>query len=216
MGQDIKIKNSIDQLDISAGLKGTLAPGLSFKAFIFRNSVKYLPLIVSDFGANGTGNRFAVVYDNGRSRINGFTGEIDYKASDDVDIFGRVEYKQYQLATEAEAWNLPKFKLTGGTTLHITNKIDLTGTLLFRGSVFDQAEEPQKSIGLGGLPVLIYKLTPVTIGSFADVSAGVDYKATSTISVFVKVNNILDATNQTWLYYPDYGFNIFGGVGFAF
>jgi len=60
------------------------------------------------------------------------------------------------------------------------------------------------------------KATPISISSFADLSGGVTYKATNKISVFVKVNNILDSTNQTWLYYPDYGFNIFGGVGFAF
>jgi hypothetical protein len=213
IGQNIKIKNSIDQLDVSAGLKGTIAPGLGFKVFIFRNSVKYLPLIVSDFGAQGKGNRFAVVYDNGKSRINGFTGEIDYKASDDVNVFGMIEYKQYQLATEAEPWNLPKFKLIGGTILHINNKVDITGTLLFRGSTYDRVNQLQTNRAVA---VPIYVLTPVTISSFADLSGGVDYKATNKFTVFVKVNNILSTTNQTWLYYPDYGFNIFGGVGFAF
>jgi hypothetical protein len=31
LGQNIAIKNSVDQLDIAAGLKGTIAPGLGFK-----------------------------------------------------------------------------------------------------------------------------------------------------------------------------------------
>jgi len=206
IGQDIAIKNSVDKLDISAGLKGTLAPGLSFKAFIFRNSVKYMPLLVSNFGP--AGNKFAVIYDNGDSRINGLTGELDYKASDDVDIFGRVEFKDYQMAQQAQAWNLPKFKLTAGTTLHINNKVDITGSMLFRGTAYDlpyaDALTPDS------------KVTPTTIGAFFDLSGGVTYKATDRISVFVKANNILDRTNETWLYYPDYGFNIFGGVGFAF
>jgi len=57
---------------------------------------------------------------------------------------------------------------------------------------------------------------PTSINSFADLSGGVEYKASKRFSVFVNVNNILNGTNQTWLYYPDYGFNIFGGVGFAF
>jgi hypothetical protein len=30
------------------------------------------------------------------------------------------------------------------------------------------------------------------------------------------VNNILNTTNMPWLYYNNYGFNIFGGVGYAF
>jgi len=206
MGPDIKIENSVDQLDISVGLKGTIAPGLGFKAFIFRNSVKYMPLIVSDFGAQG--NKFAVVYDNGDSRINGLTGDLDYKASDDVDVFGRVEFKDYQMAQQAAAWNLPKFKLTAGTIIHINNKVDITGSLLFRGNTQDISYFDAMNPSI--------KVTPTGIGSFADLSGGVTYKATNKISVFIKANNILDSTNQEWLYYPDYGFNIFGGVGFAF
>jgi len=204
LGQDVPIKNSVDQLDISAGLKGTLAPGLGFKASIFRNEVKDMPLFVSDFDFTKGYNRFTVIYDDGKSRVSGFNGELDYKASEDLDIFGRVEFKDYQMATVAEPWNLPKFKLTGGAVIHISNKVDVTGTLLIRGSAFDpNPETPGSTI-------------PTTINSFADLSGGVEYKATNRISVFVHVNNILNGTNQAWLYYPDYGFNIFGGVGFAF
>jgi hypothetical protein len=202
LGQDVPIKNSVDQLDISAGLKGTIAPGLGFKATIFRNMVKDMPLFVSDFDFTKGYNRFTVIYDDGKSRVNGFNGELDYKASEDLDIFGRVEFKDYQMATVAEPWNLPKFKLTGGAVIHISDKVDITGTLLIRGSAFD--------------PSPIATGAPTLIGSFADLSGGVEYKATNKISVFVHVNNILNGTNQMWLYYPDYGFNIFGGVGFAF
>ncbi len=206
MGPNINIQNSVDQLDINVGLKGTIAPGFGFKAFIFRNSIKDMPLIVSDFGPQG--NKFVVVYDTGDSRVNGLTGDIDYKASDDVDIFGRVEFKSYQMAQQAQAWNLPKFKLTAGTIIHINKKIDITGSLFFRGNTED--------ISYAGAVNPLLKVTPTGINSFADLSGGVTYKATSKISIFVKANNILDSTNQTWLYYPDYGFNIFGGVGFAF
>ncbi|MDB5140251.1 MAG: hypothetical protein JWR12_2167 [Mucilaginibacter sp.] len=204
LGSNVPIKNSVDQLDISAGLKGTIAPGLGFKASIFRNTVKDMPLFVSNFNFTNGYNRFTVIYDGGRSRITGFNGELDYKASEDVDIFGRVEFKNYQMATVAQPWNLPKFKLTAGTVLHISNKIDINGTLLIRGSVMDP------------YPASPGSKIPNTINSVVDLSGGVEYKATNRISVFVRVNNILNGNNQTWLYYPDYGFNIFGGVGFAF
>lgn len=206
MGQNLQIKNSVDQLDLSAGLKGTLAPGLGFKLFVFRNQVKYLPLIVSDFGPGG--NKFQVVYDNGRSQINGFHGELDYKASEDVDVYGNVDIKQYQLADHYQPWNLPKFKLTAGTTLHISHAVDITGSLMIRGTTEDisYAEATNSSL----------KQTPVLLNSFADLSGGVDYRINTKFTVFAKVNNILDTHNQLWLYYPEYGFNIFGGVGYSF
>ncbi len=205
LGQNIDIKNSVDQLDLDAGLKGTLAPGLGFKVSVFRNSVKNMPLFVSNFDFTNGYNRFKVIYDGGRSRVSGLNGELDFKASDDLDIFGRVEFKDYQMATVAQPWNLPKFKLTAGTVVHINSKFDVTGSLLVRGSTLDAYLAASSST-----PV------PATISSFVDLSGGVEYKATNRISVFIHINNILDSTSQTWLYYPDYGFNIFGGAGYSF
>ncbi|MEO8885225.1 MAG: hypothetical protein ABI367_04120 [Mucilaginibacter sp.] len=201
IGQNINIKNSVDQLDISAGLKGTLAPGLSFKGTIFRNSIKDMPLLVSNFNFANGDNRFAVIYDNGRARVTGFNGELDYRAGDDVNIFGRTEFKDYQMASEALAWNLPKLIMTAGTNIHINDKVSISGTLLFRGNAHDPL-------------VVAGKYT--TLNSFMDLSGGVDYKVTKQISIFGRVNNILNSTNQTWIYYPEYGFNIFGGASYSF
>ncbi len=200
IGQNINIKNSVDQLDISIGLKGMLAPGLGFKATVFRNSINDMQLFVSNFDFTKGYNRFNVIYDDGKSRISGFNGELDYKASDGLNIFGRVEFKDYQLATEAQPWNLPKFKLTAGTIIHINNQITINGSLLFRGTTQDRTGNNQL----------------VTLSSFADISGGIEYKATSRISIFGQVNNLLSNNYQTWLYYPNYGFNIFGGLGYKF
>lgn len=207
IGQNINIKNSVDKLDVTIGLKGRIIAGLGFKAAIFRNSISDLPLFVSNVQQVATpqnipagNNRFAVIYDTGRSRVTGFNGDLDYKASDNVDIFGRVEFRDYKLNTQIQAWNLPKFKLTAGTTLHINKKVDVNGSLLLRSSTKD----------------LIGNNQVVTLKSFADLNGGVNYKATKQISVFLQANNILNTTYQTYLYYPNYGFNIFGGVGFTF
>jgi hypothetical protein len=208
IGQNIDIQNSVDQLDISAGLKGTLAPGLSFKASVFRNSVKNMPLLVSNFTTEV--NKFTVIYDDGKARINGFNGELDFKASDDLNIFGRVEVKDYQMASEAQPWNLPKFLLTAGTAIHINNKVSITGSLLFRGATNDRIFVQSTT----DAPSLV--AAQKSIASFADLSGGVEYKATKKISVFIQANNILSTSYQNWLYYPNYGFNIFGGVGFSF
>jgi hypothetical protein len=202
LGQDINIKNSIDQLDIAAGLKGTLGPEIGFKITVFRNQVKDMPLFVSNFNFAKGYNRFTVIYDDGKSRVNGINAELDFKASDGLDIFGRAEVKDYQMATQAEAWNLPKYKFTGGMVLHISSNININGSLLLRGHAIDP-----------------YQVSPgvnASTNAFADISGGVEYKATKKFSVFVHVNNILNTSNQSWLYYPEYGFNAFGGLAFGF
>ncbi|MFD1255807.1 hypothetical protein ACFQ3S_03280 [Mucilaginibacter terrae] len=207
LNQNINIKNSVDKLDVAVGLKGRLFAGLGFKASVFRNSVSDLPLFLSAIQpmvanpAIPTGNnRFNVVYDNGKARVTGFNGELDYKASDNLNIFGRAEFRDYKLATQTEAWNLPKFKLTAGTAIHISNKVDINGSLLFRGAVKDVNSAGQV----------------VSLKAFADLNGGINYKATKQISVFVQANNILNQNYQTYQYYRNYSFNIFGGAGFSF
>jgi hypothetical protein len=207
IGQNIDIKNSVDQLDIAAGIKGTLAPGFGFKFTVFRNEIKNMPLFVNDFNLATGYNRFKVIYDEGRSRVNGLTGEIDYKVSEDVDIFGRIEFKDYQMATVSEPYNLPKILFKGGTNFRINDKITISGTLLIRGAV--NSSVPTEQLAL-------YTILPRTIDGFADLSAGADYKVSNRFSIFLHANNILNSTSQRWLYYPDYGFNIFGGVGYTF
>ncbi|MBD1387768.1 TonB-dependent receptor [Mucilaginibacter rigui] len=205
LGENINLINSVDKLDITLGLKGTLAPGLGFKAAIYRNSIKNLPLFVNNFAA--TINKYQVIYDNGDARVSGFNGELDFKASEDVNVYGRVEIKDYKMASEAQPWNLPKFILTAGTSIHVNDKVDINGSLMFRGSTQD--------------PLQLATSTPTSsvytnVKSFADLSGGVTYKINKQFSVFAQANNILNATSKTWVYYPNYGFNIFGGVGYAF
>ena len=110
------------------------------------------------------------------------------------------------MANEPEAWNLPKFVLKAGTTLHITKQLSINGTLLFRGTAYDEI------LGLA-TPV---NSSIIQINSFADLSGGVEYKINNRFSIFGQVNNILNTTNQVWLYYPNYGFNVFGGVAVHF
>ncbi len=204
LDQNIDIRNSIDRLTISAGLKGTIAPGLGFKAAFVRQSITGMPLFVNNFNFSKGQNKFAVIYDGGKSTITGFNGDLDFKASETVDLFGRFEYRKYKLATEAEAWNLPTSKLTAGTNIHLNKKITINGALLIRGETKDR------------VPTSATAFRVVTLPSFADLNGGVDYRVSKRFSIFAQANNLLNNKYQTYLYYPANGFNIFGGVSFGF
>lgn len=205
LGQNIDIKNSIDRLTISAGLKGTAAPGLGFKVEFIRQSITGLPLFVNNFNITGSQNKFIVIYDGGKSTVTGFNGDLDFKASETVDVFGRLEYRKYKLATEAQPWNLPAIKLTAGTNIHINKKITVNGALLIRGETQDRP-----------VPSFSSLYQPTTLPSFADLSGGIDYKVAKRFSIFAQANNLLNNKYQTYLYYPAVGFNIFGGLSVSF
>ena len=204
LDQNIDIKNSIDRLTISAGLKGTAAPGLGFKAAFIRQSITGLPLFVNNFNFGRGQNKFLVIYDGGKSTVTGFNGDLDFKASETVDVFGKLEYRKYKLATEAQPWNLPTTKLTAGTNIHVNKKITVNGALLIRGETNDR------------LPTSATAYRVVTLPSFADLSGGIDYKVSKRFSIFAQANNLLNNKYQTYLYYPTVGFNIFGGLSVSF
>lgn len=205
LDQNIDIRNSIDRLTISAGLKGTIAPGLGFKAAFIRQSITGLPLFVNNFNFSRGQNKFVVIYDGGKSTVTGFNGDLDFKASETVAIFGRLEYRKYKLATEAQPWNLPTAKLTAGTNIHINKKVTINGALLIRGETKDRPVPSTSSL---------YQI--VTLPFYADLSGGADYKISKRFSVFVQANNLLSNKYQTYLYYPANGFNIFGGLSVGF
>lgn len=207
LDQNIDIRNSINRLTISAGLKGTIIPGLGFKAAFIRQSITGLPLFVNNFNFSRGQNKFAVIYDGGKSTVTGFNGDLDFKASETLDIFGRFEYRKYSLATEAQPWNLPTAKLTAGTNIRINKKVTVNGALLIRGETKDRLPQPASS-SLG------YQI--ITLPSFADLSGGVDYKVAKRFSVFIQANNLLGNKYQAYLYYPANGFNIFGGLSIGF
>lgn len=204
LGQDIDIRNSINRLTLSAGLKGTIAPGLGFKAAFIRQNIAGLPLFINNFNFSRGENKFAVIYDGGKSTVTGFNGDLDYKIFDVVDIYGKFEYRKYKLATEAEAWNLPTAKLTAGTNFRINQKTRINGALLIRGETKDR------------LPATGTAFNVISLPGFADLSGGVDYQLSKRISIFAQANNLLNTKNQIYLYYPANGFNIFGGLSVAF
>ncbi|MGI4022309.1 MAG: hypothetical protein ACRYFA_12450 [Janthinobacterium lividum] len=204
LDQNIDIRNSINRLTISAGLKGTIVAGLGFKAAFIRQSITGLPLYVNNFDFSRGRNKFAVIYDGGKSTVTGFNGDLDFKASETLNIFGRLEYRKYALATEAEAWNLPTAKVTAGTNIHLNKKITINGALLIRGTTKDRIYTTATAFNV------------ITLPSFADLSGGIDYKISKRISIFAQANNLLANKYQAYLYYPANGFNIFGGASIGF
>ncbi|RYE24326.1 MAG: TonB-dependent receptor [Sphingobacteriaceae bacterium] len=145
-----------------------------------------------------------MIYDGGKSTVTGFNGDLDFKLSEMFDLYGKLEYRKYALATEAEAWNLPTAKLTAGTNFRINKKIMINGALLIRGETKDR------------LPATGTAYQVVALPAFADLSGGIDYQLSKRVSIFAQANNLLNTKYQTYLYYPVNGFNIFGGLSVGF
>ncbi|MDB5119112.1 MAG: hypothetical protein JWN56_330 [Sphingobacteriales bacterium] len=195
----LEIKNAIEKMNFYGGVKGNAGSGLGFKAMASYKTIENLPLFVN----NTTNvNRFDLIYDGGSSHILGLDGELNLRASDVLTLTGKVQFTNYNLATEHEAWFKPGLKLSSNVNAQITKKIMLNAEILFSGDSYAKSPSLQSET--------------IVIDGFADLSAGAEYRFNKKIGLYLNANNIFAKSYQQYLYYPKLGFNVFGGFNFSF
>jgi hypothetical protein len=200
LNTNIAIQNSVEKMNIYAGIKGNAGAEFGYKVSAYYKTVDNLL-----FFANNTlsANRFDAIYDN--SKVVGFDGQINVKASDVLTLMGKAEIFNYDLENEREAWFKPTLRITSNARFDLSEKIIIDGELLFQG------ETMARIGGVGSVPV-----SAVKIKSFMDVSAGAEYRVNNKIGVFVRANNLLGTSYQKYLYYSKLGLNVLGGLNYSF
>jgi hypothetical protein len=144
------------------------------------------------------------MYDNGNSTVLGLEGELNMKASDVFTISGKAQIFKYDLATQAEAWFKPTVRLISNAKAQINQKLLLDAEILFQGETFAKV-----NIAGGG-----FKSS--TLKGFIDLSAGAEYKVHNKIGVYLRANNLTGQSYQRYLFYPNMGLTILGGVNYSF
>ena len=202
LSKNILINNSIEKMNIYAGIKGNAGAEFGYKVFGFYKTVDDLLLFVNNPTVI---NRFDAIYDNGNSKIFGLDGQVNVKASEVLSLTGKAEIYNYELENEKEAWFKPNLRLTSNARFDLNEKVIIDGELLFQG------ETSARTPGPASDPVNIVK-----IKSFMDVSAGAEYRINNEFGVFLRANNLLGKSYQKYLYYSKLGLTLFGGLNYSF
>lgn len=202
LSENISIKNSVEKMNIYAGIKGNTGAEFGYKVMGFYKTVDDLMLFVNN---PAEVNRFDAIYDKGSSKIFGLNGQFNVKASELLSLNGKAEIYNYELENEKEAWFKPNLRLTTNARFDLNEKVIIDGELLFQG------ETSARTPGSFTDPVNIVK-----IKSFMDISAGAEYRVNNKIGVFLRANNLLGKSYQKYLYYSRLGLNLFGGLNYSF
>ena len=200
LNQNIVIKNKIKKFDGAAGFKGTIASIFGFKAMASYQTVENLPYFLNNIAQR---QKFDVAYFGGNTNILDFSGELNITLSNALNLDSKISLRNYKNNTEENAWMLPKMVLNSNANYKITDKIKLTGDLLF------QSETKAKILTATNTNIK-------TIKAFADFSLGASYQYNKKVSAFIKINNLLGNDYQRYAYYQNYGTNILGGLGYGF
>ncbi len=216
LAPDISIVNSLDRLHIFGGIKGNASATFGYKAHFSYRKVENLPLFSHSLF---TPYMYNLVYENGNkaSSVFHFAGEVNLRISETISLGGKLDFNEYDLQTEEEAWYLPKLQIGANTRINISDRLYLNGELQFMGQTYGKTYDLgvwQQYMASSAIIIPAYEI--VTIPVFVDLSAGLEFRATERLGVSVRVNNILNTEYERYLYYPRLGLNVIGGVNFSF
>lgn len=214
LNSNLNIQNMVEKFNAYGGIKGNGGAALGYKVGVFYKRVNDMPFFINTpptissptdlLTVNYNYNRFDIIYDAGDNNVYGLEGEINFQVSEAFKLGGKVTFTEYDMATEEQAWFMPKFKAEGNTRINITDKVFVTGELQLMGQTYAK------------LYFIDQPYERVTIPAFADISAGIEYRITPRIGIYGQFNNLLGNDYERYLYYPRLGLNAIGGVNFSF
>ncbi|RBQ01887.1 TonB-dependent receptor [Pedobacter miscanthi] len=207
------VKNTVEKLSFSGGIKGTGGPGFGYKARVYVKQFDDMPLFVNNFTDF---NKFDVIYDFGKTKLTGLEGEISIQVSDALKWTGKLNLDDWKPASETYSWFKPGLKVSSNF-LYTYNK-----KLSFNAAVVIQDDVKAKVYTGAPVPASQYVIpnpaieSIVTVKGFVDLGIGAEYRINNKFSVFAKANNILNTNYSKYLFYQVNGFNIFGGLTYSF
>jgi len=213
LNSNILIKNTVEKLSISAGIKGTGGPGFGYKARFYMKQIDDMPLFVNNYADF---NKFDVIYDFGKAKITGLEGEISVQVSDALKWTGKLNIDDYKPASETYSWFKPGLKVSSNFVYSYNKKLSFNAGVVIQDDV-----KAKLNIATPVNPLQYVIPNPsiesiVTVKGFVDLGLGAEYRINNKFSVFAKANNILNKNYSRYLFYQVNGFNMFGGLTYSF
>ncbi len=210
----LNIRRTDEQYNGFVGFKGKLASNIAYNFKASYKNERDKPLyklnVAKTDGDLPTarsyeiGNSFNVVYDT-ITTINAF-GEVTIDLSKQFKLGGNIEFNQYDTKNEAEAWNLPSLKASVFTNYNNDNWF-AGADLFYVGSRKDQL--------VINVP-LSYTVTNIDLGDYVDLNLNAGYKFNEKLTVFAKVNNVMNSNYQKYTNFYVQGLQVFGGLTYKF
>ncbi|MES2455363.1 MAG: TonB-dependent receptor [Bacteroidota bacterium] len=211
LNSNIDIRNTVEKLSISGGIKGTGGPGFGYKARIYIKRIEDMALYVNNFTQF---NKFDVIYDFGTMKQIGLEGELSVQVSDALKWTGKINFEDYKPAAETQSWFKPLMRVSSDLIYNINKKITVTASVAIQ-------DDSKAKVYLAAPANPYFVPDPlnekvVTVKGFVDLGGGANYKINNKFSAFARVNNLLGTSYSKYLYYQSIGTNVFGGLSYSF
>lgn len=183
-----------------AGFKGSVGDHFSYSAKVAFNKLTNQPLFINDTSAAGDGKSFRVVNEE-RINVLNLGGELGYNVEEKFSVVTSLSFNQYTgLKNNKKAWGLLPLELNTALRLQVIKDLWLKGDLFaWGGPQYLKKDGDNERLN----------------GAF-DLNAGLEFKITRNINLWMQFNNLFNQEYQRWSQYPVYGFNFVGGIVFSF
>jgi len=206
------LANSSLMYDLYGGLRGSFSSDIGFDVRVSGSRIKNRPLYVSTstfVDSTSLGDRFGIAYDE-VAQLD-LSGEVIYSHGEHIDVTGRIDVFTYTTDAQAEAWNLPPYKLSLGARYDFRDKLIVKLEAQFLGA---------RKAGLlqDGDAQTLVEVSPVTkdLKGFMDLYFGAEYRYTKRLSLFFDVSNLSASKYERWYGYPVQRTLVMGGATYAF
>ena len=183
--------------EIYGGFKGTMLKHFTYNAKVSFLQLYNLPLFQND---TTDGKTFVTVYTPGSDMFQ-VHGEIGYIQGETFNASAGLTLKKFsKIEAQEKAWGILPMEFKA------TMRWQIMKDLFVKGDLFAWDGAPYRTPA---------KETRKGDSGF-DLNAGVEFRITRQLNLWVQMNNILNNKYERWNQYEVYGFNILGGIVFNF
>lgn len=196
LGANVPIFHTNKLLDLQAALHTRIGNKISVNGGFSLAALKHLYFFRN---MEQDPSRFTVEYDDNTNRTN-FFASLGFAQAKLFKLLLRGDVYSYSTDID-EAWHRPTYKVTGETSLNVSDKFLLDVTLISQGGMkaFDPVADAQ-----------------VELDPAFDLNVRSEYLFSPSISIFAQLNNVTSTQYPLFLNYPVRGFQALGGFTWSF
>lgn len=196
LGANIPVFHTNKLLDLQAALHTKIGNKISANGGFSLATLKNLYYFRN---MDADPSRFTVEYDDVTTRAN-FFASLGFAQAKTFKVMIRGDVYAYSTEID-EAWHRPTYKVTGETSVNISDKFLLDVNLISQGGMkaFDPVADAK------------VKLDPAF-----DLNVRTEYLFSEKVSLFAQFNNITSTQYPMFFNYPVRGFQVLGGFTWSF
>ncbi len=201
----VGIRNSYEQINAYAGVRGRISDNSNFELNFGGNSVADMPLIVSNLDPSNrlvdSLNALQVVYDNVNSMY--FRFQTSLSMGEKFLLHASTRLVNYTPAVEQQAWHLPSFTYEGFLRYKVMEQLYVQSSISGMGKRFNRILDENN------------QLRTTEVAGFMDLHVRADYSLPNKGRVWIQGSNLLNSGLEQFAGYGGYGLTIMGGIALS-